>query len=341
MGRTKCSICGGPVLEGRCRECGMIYRDERSLYRLNESLGRAAEQPEPQRKREDRKQNSKQRIYEAFAIEKPGEKPAKEASKKTNYTGFAVAAISILLIVVPAALDFYEESESETFEAQEEFEFENEGDVSVAGETYAEGLPAFSENGEVFDASLEAGCYRVGWQIPEGIYTLRAQGDESVFFSLEDEKNGIWLSETLTQREDFYGVTSLSNVRLYEGAVIELDGPDPVLFETASGDTAAQAAPIQNPASEQRELDLDGGNGSISGVPEGYYDVEGLEGWGALCVVNGEEEVFSIFLGSEDSGSPRVFYNIFIPEGSEVRLEEEYSSETFRVSLASSRYIYE
>ena len=37
MIRTKCQVCDGPVVNGRCKYCGMPYRDEAVLYHLNES----------------------------------------------------------------------------------------------------------------------------------------------------------------------------------------------------------------------------------------------------------------------------------------------------------------
>lgn len=37
MTRRKCQICDGPVENGRCRLCGMPYRDDEQLYHLNEN----------------------------------------------------------------------------------------------------------------------------------------------------------------------------------------------------------------------------------------------------------------------------------------------------------------
>ena len=35
MGK-KCQVCGGPVVNGRCKYCGMPYRNDMELYHLNE-----------------------------------------------------------------------------------------------------------------------------------------------------------------------------------------------------------------------------------------------------------------------------------------------------------------
>lgn len=37
MGRMKCQVCGGPVVKGRCKLCGMPYRNDDVLYHLNEN----------------------------------------------------------------------------------------------------------------------------------------------------------------------------------------------------------------------------------------------------------------------------------------------------------------
>ena len=32
----KCPLCDGPVVNGRCRQCGMPYKNDELLYHLNE-----------------------------------------------------------------------------------------------------------------------------------------------------------------------------------------------------------------------------------------------------------------------------------------------------------------
>ena len=33
----RCPLCDGPVVNGRCKDCGMPYRKDEILYHLNES----------------------------------------------------------------------------------------------------------------------------------------------------------------------------------------------------------------------------------------------------------------------------------------------------------------
>ena len=37
MGKKRCQVCDGPIANGRCRYCGMPYRNDEVLYHLNES----------------------------------------------------------------------------------------------------------------------------------------------------------------------------------------------------------------------------------------------------------------------------------------------------------------
>ena len=36
MERKRCQVCDGPVVNGRCKLCGMPYRNDETLYHLNE-----------------------------------------------------------------------------------------------------------------------------------------------------------------------------------------------------------------------------------------------------------------------------------------------------------------
>lgn len=37
MKQTKCSLCEGRIVDGRCQECGMYYRQIQGRYYLNEN----------------------------------------------------------------------------------------------------------------------------------------------------------------------------------------------------------------------------------------------------------------------------------------------------------------
>lgn len=37
MEKKRCQVCDGPVVNGRCKLCGMPYRNDETLYHLNEN----------------------------------------------------------------------------------------------------------------------------------------------------------------------------------------------------------------------------------------------------------------------------------------------------------------
>ena len=54
MEKKRCQVCDGPVVNGRCKLCGMPYRNDETLYHLNENrsdhyrhaTSRARQEPE-------------------------------------------------------------------------------------------------------------------------------------------------------------------------------------------------------------------------------------------------------------------------------------------------------
>ena len=37
MEKKRCQVCDGPIVNGRCKLCGMPYRNDETLYHLNEN----------------------------------------------------------------------------------------------------------------------------------------------------------------------------------------------------------------------------------------------------------------------------------------------------------------
>lgn len=360
MGMKKCCICGGPIHDGRCRDCGMPYRDESKMYRLNES--RPREQKSDAAVREERvrteqkqerpaagKKQSQQ--YQRGSAARSAAKSRTYVSsshknkKEKNHTGKGTAVviiIALLCVLGAAAVGFFEESQesfSEDFGYEEEYVVENEGDISVDEEMYAEGLPDLTQKGEEYMVQLAAGTYRVGWQIPEGLYTVLAMEDVSSSFSVTDEANGIWIYQSLTQDEERYGATSLANVRLYTGAEITLEGGGSVELQSSCADTAGRQQEAENPLTESFVLEM-GAESSVTDIPEGYYNFYASQGWGPVQIREGEEDVFSVFMGSSAYEDMEMYRNVFVPAGSTVYLDEEYSSEDFRLELTPSEFVY-
>ncbi len=357
--KSKCQICGGDIRNGRCRECGMPYRDDAKMYRLNETLSAAQKEaqqsgkkqvtkskPQPERTTTSQKQQRQyQRTWAAGGsaqkrIMNIAAARQKEKNPNAKTKALVVCGGIVLLLWVIAMLQDY------TFRSEREVSYEtavntveNQGDITVDPEEYPEDLPALPETGEEFTAELEAGTYRVGWQIPEGVYTVSAGGKESSQISVADEKHMIWIYQSMTQDREGYGASSISDVRLYQGAEVMIEGSDPLTLHSTCANTESQAAAAENPLTQSFTLNISG-KSMRDDIPSGYYDLSAKKGWGPITVRRGEEEITSVFMGAY-SGNSRIYRNFFVPEGAAVYLEEEYSDDTLEVEFTPSAFIYE
>lgn len=359
--KIKCQICEGEIRNGRCRECGMPYRNDRKMYRLNETL--SAEQKEaaarrmeqartakvqPARNRTERIQKQPRRYQRTAAVKgsanRSGSDTVRSRDKEKKPTGMKILLIVIIIgLILMGVMAVFQDhafrSARETGDEVEVYTVKNEGDVTVDPETYPEDLPALPDTGEEFTAELEAGTYRVGWQIPAGVYTVSAGGRYSAQLGVTDEVHRIWLYQSLTQDTEGYGALSISDVRLYQGAEVTIEGSDPVTFYSDCADMASQASAAENPLTESFTLKL-GEESMRADIPSGYYDLSAKKGWGPVAVRMGEEEVKSVFMGAY-SGNSRSYRNFFIPQGATVYLEDEYSDDTLEVEITPSEYVYE
>ena len=124
----RCQVCDGPVVNGRCKLCGMPYRNDDELYHLNENrrdhyahaswrekqMMREAEVPLPDRNRptavqRPAGQNAKRQPAVPLSREYPksippkgaaaGQRPGQNNGKKEESSGSALFYFAILIIV--------------------------------------------------------------------------------------------------------------------------------------------------------------------------------------------------------------------------------------------------
>ena len=124
----RCQVCDGPVVDGRCKLCGMPYRNDDELYHLNENrrdhyahasrrerqIMREAEVPLPDRNRQstgtrtagrDGKRHPAvplSREYPKSIPPKAGttsQKPGQDPKKKESSSSGALFYIAILILV--------------------------------------------------------------------------------------------------------------------------------------------------------------------------------------------------------------------------------------------------
>ena len=104
MGMKKCCICGGPIHDGRCRDCGMPYRDESKMYRLNES--RPREQKSDAAVREERVRTEQKQERPAAGKKQSQQyqrgSAARSAAKSRTYLYWTKAGGSLAASTRPA-----------------------------------------------------------------------------------------------------------------------------------------------------------------------------------------------------------------------------------------------
>lgn len=146
-----------------------------------------------------------------------------------------------------------------------------------------------SETGEYFDDLLFPGYYQIGVHIPEGIYTLEMTDGSYGSIWLDDDENSIYLSLSFGDGEDEYQIAE--NVRLYEGALLEVYG-DVNLRITS--ENAQSRTGMENPISADTIVYFSENETYVVGVdiPEGVYDLWISENWASVDIVYEDEHEY-------------------------------------------------
>ena len=155
MGRMKCQVCGGPVAKGRCKLCGMPYRNDEVLYHLNENrrdhYSHATEKAQqimrqmekPSGDKNTSAGNSKDSAKIREDIKKQQQKVRRDAvsridkTKKKKSSWFTILILIIILLcsLLPSFLDYVKEQtqynadsifETDTIEKLREYGFESD-----------------------------------------------------------------------------------------------------------------------------------------------------------------------------------------------------------------------
>lgn len=210
MERKRCQICDGPIVDGRCKLCGMPYRNDAVLYHLNENrrdhykhAGRRAKSimdsyvlpGEENAAQKTKKGSAAGGGKSAQKISMGSGKSAQKAStgsrksaQKTSAGGKTAQRTStgriaiIMILLVALGYNFISEKVREEAESQRISEELDERSVIGENVTYA---------------LMEGETLNVGEFIPEGDYifccpegemTVRiTNGEETSFFFMEEE----------------------------------------------------------------------------------------------------------------------------------------------------------
>ena len=297
--KKSCTLCGGKLKDGICTECGMDNRKSDEMYQkaLNQSdcktmrlshvhTDKKAETYESpvinQTRRQEKTQDTRKKSgnkkekqpekpfadiysqYRSKAIRTSEQWKSKEASGNSKLT-IIVSIVVIVLGLVITLVDnlgnpektpgWTEETVSEAYEVQEEYD------------PFAYVEEELPTEGEFWEEERSAGMYVVGVDIPEGEYVL--EGRKGSSYSVYDSRHYLSVSESFhSEKED---TKQVGGVKLFEGAVVCVDGMYRVKFYTENAQLENMEARMENPLIQPFEMS----GTSVAGetFPEGTYDV--------------------------------------------------------------------
>ena len=176
MGK-KCQVCGGPVVNGRCKYCGMPYRNDMELYHLNEDRSEhyrhssakvrkamaESEIPLPDRNKTTKKPEKKAAVRTTQrTTQKPKKKEARASKNFWRLILVLIAAAGLLAEQWDIIEYRIEEFIYDTFDISLDFDSlfgdstadetgENDGDDTVDTAVSAQKFKANDPYGYIFD----------------------------------------------------------------------------------------------------------------------------------------------------------------------------------------------
>lgn len=359
----RCSLCGGKVANGRCQSCGMYYKSMRGRYYLNErrpeSMSVRYEDMQDTQyaktEKSDTKRNSGETWKAASAKRQESSAQKQQTTSASTYrtsstektygqkkTTGSLLMIGIFILFI--LFGFLNESgvfdetttEVESYESYDTAEAVEVPELQM--DVYENMVRELSEEGEIFEIPLTSGQYTVGCQLPEGRYTVTAGEDaENAWFSVDDEvENCFYNSWWISDYQIDEGMYEIEDVRLYQGAVLTVNGAGILAFKTENGQTEQMLTPKENPmtqkitvTSEKIEVGTE--------IQPGVYDVQAVENEGILVVVDAEGYGQEYYLDADEWYDPSGFRNLLLLEGDRVSVSEE----GFSAVLIPSGTVYE
>lgn len=389
--KKRCYLCGGKLVNGYCPECGLDNtRRERIRYRLNHSSkvegmneSRSADYIDSKDEKERiqslrKKEHQHEKLHEQLKKERQhsklqqsvkngyerGASLYKETAHKRadmlkskkgtisaqNKGRMTVAIIGIIVAIVSMAGEYLYK---ETSDIESTPEYEVSENVEYESDPYEYVTRELAEDGEAFQTNLQQGFYQVGVHLPEGTYTVEIEeGDASV--SVEDIENGIYLYQYFSRDgQDTDTVAWKDDIRLYQGANVEISGNGQLLLTTQNGQVKDKVFML-NPLSEQ--IQVDSGQTLTAGTdfPAGVYDVSVDNNWTVFyySVLMSDSAVEELMIAEENEGewrneynlwldaedNSRLYKNVVLPEGTQIWTENEPVLMTPSEAIASTDY---
>lgn len=288
--KKECRLCGGKLRDGICTECGMDNRKSDELYMkyLNqgecdgEALSHVHEEKKEDREKDRRerrgeeKNKSQRRINFNYSV-RPDLFFFKKGPLNRNlrYRGYGkgknIGSLigGVVLVIFIMVINGFTQGEAEVEVQQEQPEevFSQIQDSDI--EDYYELVPVreLSETGETWTARLGAGMYLVGYDIPEGRYTLT--GDKGNSYSVEDKNNYKFEDGIFGDQEG--EVEKAEDIELFSRAIVSVEGSGTVQFTSDNAQIQSMGQKIQNPLTQEFEISETGEAGTD--FPAGVYDL--------------------------------------------------------------------
>lgn len=188
MEQTKCSVCGGRIVNGRCQDCGMYYPSETGRYYLNEM--REDEKPMPVSK--GGKPNQQKQVTE----------PLSEEKEEKGRIFWIFACIVVVILIVAYAISSGQKKSKEQVETMKTFQWDGDEflDVSEQVEKYEENQEIFAQLEDVLDEMEE----EQGASGEENAVTEEIPVTEELMIAGEDFPVGVYDAVIKTGQGYFY-----------------------------------------------------------------------------------------------------------------------------------------
>lgn len=283
-----CYLCGQKLSRGVCTCCGLDNaRMTRRNYRLNETTPYHIKRQQVAAQKAESMQYAqayKNRQAKLEDLGTPIKSSAKNKDKKPKWKGIKIVGVlSILVSLLPSIGSCL----GDIFDAFGTGTYEYEAEPYDITEEYAYVEKELSENGEYVSYEMLPGCYIVGTHIPEGNYTITFVDGSYGNAVIDDEENDIYMSHFFGENADeISSFTELSDVRLYEGAYVEISGDGLLLFESDNAQVD-KIKGMDNPIDTTESVTL-----PISeevyvvgeDIQEGFYDLFVEEGYANVVI---------------------------------------------------------
>lgn len=314
MGAVRCFLCGGRVSNGVCTECGMPQRKRSEEYNLNNSPCDAGPMTHVHdHGTEDRRKEctSEQRI-------------------RRNRAARGIAVIVVCVIIIVSIVGLVENNHIDF--SGNDMNWENHESSKTYSDDYYDFVTyEISDSGESYTDTLYAGYYTVGYDLPEGVYTMNLEsGSGSVEINNDGQK--IYMYESLGTD---YGYETLENVRLYQGTQIIVSGGTELEVSTENAQMNQAISKTENP--------LDPVNGTVevtdralvAGIdfPEGSYDIWCTDSFGVVSLTYGQS-------GTDDYETYGSFLIQSEKDAQEYSDMDDYAVCIYNVNMKSGMSVY-